>query len=65
MDFKLEDVDIHIIDQRIGMGIGGFNNRLRFYHKPTEILLELPGKGTWETREKGLSIIQLLVETHN
>ncbi len=65
MEFNREDVDIHVIDQRIGMGVGGFYNRMRFYHRPTQILLEIPGKGSWETRERGLSIMQLLVEeTH-
>ncbi len=62
MEFKLEDVDIHVVDQRIGVGVGGFYNRIRFYHKPTQILLELTGKGSWETRQRGLNVLQLLVE---
>ncbi len=63
MDFKLEDVDIHVVDQRIGMGIGGFDCRMRFYHKPTQTLLELKSQGSnWKVRERGLTIMQMLVE---
>lgn len=36
------DTDIRIIDQRIGMGIGGLNTVIRLYHKPTGILIEMP-----------------------
>lgn len=32
---KPEDVDIRVIDQRIGMGIGGLDTVIRLYHKPT------------------------------
>jgi protein subunit release factor A len=37
-----QDTDIRVIDQRIGMGIGGFNTVIRLYHKPTGILIEMP-----------------------
>jgi len=37
-----EDTDVRVIDQRIGMGIGGLNTVIRLYHKPTGILIEIP-----------------------
>ena len=37
-----EDTDVRVIDQRIGMGITGWNTVIRLYHKPTGILIEMP-----------------------
>jgi protein subunit release factor A len=37
-----KDTDVRVIDQRIGMGIGGLNTVIRLYHKPTGILIEMP-----------------------
>jgi protein subunit release factor A len=37
-----QDTDVRVIDQRIGMGIGGLNTVIRLYHKPTGILIEMP-----------------------
>ena len=37
-----KDTDVRVIDQRIGMGIGGLNTVVRLYHKPTGILIEMP-----------------------
>jgi len=37
-----KDTDIRVIDQRIGMGVGGLNTVIRLYHKPTGILIEMP-----------------------
>lgn len=42
MPVDLNDVDIRVIDQRIGMGIGGRDTVIRAYHKPTGILVEMP-----------------------
>lgn len=36
------DTDVRVIDQRIGMGVGGLNTVIRLYHKPTGILIEMP-----------------------
>ena len=36
------DVDIRVIDQRIGMGVGGIDTVVRIYHRPTGILVEVP-----------------------
>lgn len=41
-DQLYKDTDIRVIDQRIGMGIGGWNTVIRLYHKPTGILIEMP-----------------------
>jgi protein subunit release factor A len=38
----LRDVDIRVIDQRIGQGVGGLNTVIRAYHKPTGLLVEVP-----------------------
>lgn len=36
------DTEVRVIDQRIGMGVGGLNTVIRLYHKPTGILIEMP-----------------------
>ena len=41
-DQLYQDTDIRVIDQRIGMGVGGLNTVIRLYHKPTGILIEMP-----------------------
>ena len=42
MELKREDVDIRVIDQRIGMGVAGWDTVVRLYHKPTGIVIEMP-----------------------
>lgn len=42
MEFKQEDIDIRVIDQRIGAGVGGLNVVIRAIHKPTGIIVEVP-----------------------
>lgn len=37
-----KDVHLRVIDQRIGMGIGGMDTVIRLYHVPTGILIEVP-----------------------
>lgn len=37
-----KDVDIRVIDQRIGVGIGGFDTVIRVLHKPSGIIVEMP-----------------------
>ena len=39
---KPEEVDLRVIDQRIGVGIGGMDTVIRLYHKPSGILIEVP-----------------------
>ena len=58
----LLDVDIRIIDQRIGMGIGGFDTVLRAYHKPTGVLVEVPTKligANYRARSVALDMLRL------
>jgi hypothetical protein len=66
-DQFLLDVDIRIIDQRIGMGIGGFDTVLRAYHKPTGILVEVPTRligNSYKARTVALDMIRYaLTET--
>lgn len=42
MEVKLEDIHVRVIDQRIGMGIGGHDTVIRLFHKPTGIIIEIP-----------------------
>jgi len=37
-----EDIDFRVIDQRIGVGVGGHDTVVRLYHKPSGILIEVP-----------------------
>lgn len=39
---NFKDIDIRVIDQRIGVGIGGMDTVIRLYHKPSGILVEVP-----------------------
>jgi protein subunit release factor A len=41
-DQLYKDTDIRVIDQRIGMGVGGIDTVIRLYHRPTGILIEMP-----------------------
>lgn len=55
-----KDVDIRVIDQRIGAGIGGFDTVIRVYHRPTGILVEVPRLSTSQfyDREIAMDMIQ-------
>ena len=37
-----KDVNIRVIDQRIGMGIGGMDTVIRVIHIPSGIIVEVP-----------------------
>ena len=54
------EVDIRVIDQRIGMGIGGMDTVVRIYHRPTGILVEVPriSGSQYYDREIALDMIQ-------
>jgi protein subunit release factor A len=54
------DVDVRVIDQRIGMGIGGFDTVIRVYHKPTGILIEMPklSRNQYYDRKLALDMIE-------
>ena len=59
-DDLLRDVDIRVIDQRIGMGVGGMDTVIRVYHRPTGLLVEVPrvGSSQFYDREIALDMIQ-------
>lgn len=42
MEINTQDVDVRVIDQRIGMGVGGMDTVIRVLHKPTGIIIEMP-----------------------
>lgn len=42
MNLDLKDVHIRVIDQRIGMGVGGMDTVIRALHVPTGIIVEMP-----------------------
>lgn len=37
-----KDIDIRVIDQRIGAGIGGMDTVIRVLHRPSGIIVEVP-----------------------
>ena len=37
-----KEVNIRVIDQRIGAGIGGMDTVIRVLHEPTGIIVEMP-----------------------
>lgn len=55
-----QDVDIRVIDQRIGMGVGGMDTVIRVYHRQTGILVEVPrvSSSQYFDREIALDMIQ-------
>ena len=59
------DVHIRVIDQRIGMGVGGFNTVIRAYHVPTGILVEVPKghRGQYYDRQTALEMIEYALST--
>ena len=42
MDFDPKDIHLRVIDQRIGVGIGGLDTVIRLYHIPSGVLIEVP-----------------------
>jgi protein subunit release factor A len=56
----LKDIHIRVIDQRIGMGIGGLDTVIRAYHMPSGILVEVPRgeKNQWNDRKIALEMIE-------
>lgn len=37
-----KEVDIRVIDQRIGQGVGGMDTVIRVLHRPSGIIIEVP-----------------------
>ena len=59
MALDLKDIDIRVIDQRIGMGVGGVDTVIRAYHKPTGIIVEMPRLGMSQYRGRELALEML------
>ena len=61
MTLLLADVDVRVIDQRIGVGIGGMDTVIRLYHKPTGILIEMPRvsrRGSYYDRQLAMEMLE-------
>jgi protein subunit release factor A len=54
-----QDTDVRVIDQRIGVGIGGLNTVIRLYHKPTGIFIEMPRLNRSQYHDKVLAFEML------
>ncbi len=55
-----DDLNIRVIDQRIGAGIGGMDTVIRVLHVPTGIIVEMPRltSSQFYDREIALDMIQ-------
>ena len=58
-DQLYKDTDVRVIDQRIGMGIGGLDTVIRLYHKPTGIVIEMPRVNSNQILDKELAFDML------
>lgn len=60
-----KDIDIRVIDQRIGMGIGGYDTVVRLLHKPSGIIVEVPrvSSNQYYDREIAFQMIEAAI-TH-
>lgn len=56
------EVDIRVIDQRIGMGIGGMDTVVRVYHRQTGLLVEVPRVGSSQSYDRE-GALMILVQT--
>lgn len=60
-----EDIDVRVIDQRIGAGVGGMDTVIRLVHLPTGILVEVPrvASSQFYDREIAIQMIEAAI-TH-
>lgn len=58
------DVDIRVIDQRIGAGIGGLDTVIRVLHRPTGIIIEMPRVtgSQFNDRAAAMSALEMALE---
>lgn len=63
MNLDLEDIDTRVIDQRIGIGVGGHDTVIRLLHKPTGIIIEIPrlSGSQHKDRQLGLDAIDFMI----
>ena len=61
----LADVDVRVIDQRIGQGVGGMDTVIRMVHRPTGIIVEVPriSNSQFNDREIAMQMIEAAI-TH-
>ncbi|MEM1945070.1 MAG: hypothetical protein QXX57_04980 [Nitrososphaerota archaeon] len=60
MSVEWSDLDIRLTDQRIGVGVDGFDTILRMTHLPSGIVVEIPRRGRrqWKVREVAKEMIE-------
>ncbi|MGU3399273.1 hypothetical protein ACLBWS_05945 [Brucellaceae bacterium D45D] len=65
MKLNIADVNIRVIDQRIGMGVGGLNTVIRVLHEPTGIIIEMPRltRSQYYDRQAALDALEMAL-TH-
>jgi protein subunit release factor A len=51
-----KNIDVRVIDQRIGAGIGGMDTVIRIIHKPTGILVEVPRVSSTQYYDREIAI---------
>ncbi len=63
----IEEIDFRVIDQRIGMGVGGLDTVIRAYHKPTGILVEVPkiSRSQFYDRQIAIEMIEAALTSPN
>lgn len=67
MNLDLKDVDVRVIDQRIGMGVGGYDTVIRVLHTPTGIIIEMPRltNSQYHDRQAALEALEMaLIHVH-
>jgi protein subunit release factor A len=60
MDELWKEVDVRVIDQRLGVGVGGMDTIIRLLHKPTGIIIEMPRlhrKGPYYDRQTAMEML--------
>lgn len=61
MKLDRADVNIRVIDQRIGVGIGGLDTVIRVLHVPTGIIVEMPRltRSQYHDRQAALDALEM------
>ena len=54
-----KDVDIRVIDQRIGMGVGGLDTVIRLIHRPSGIIVEVPRVSSSQHTDREIALQML------
>lgn len=51
-----KDIDIRVIDQRIGAGIGGMDTVIRVLHRPSGLIVEVPRVSSTQYYDREIAI---------